>query len=135
MVVGGEEGTEGTVDQTRGKNLVVTCLAFTLGETAGETACGTVLLAIIYLQRHKICTRNCVLSCTNSCQKHGVAHTEYCGTVSLFCNLSGLNCDGSSIRQLNCFRNYVHLKNVIVLIFASKNPFLPTRDVVEMSHF
>ena len=111
VVVGGEKGTECPVYKAGSKDFVVTCFAFTLRETTGETACSAVLLTIIYLQRHKICTRNGILGCTNSCEQYGVAHSQDSGTISLFCNLSGLNRDGSSIWQLNCFRNYVHLKN------------------------
>ena len=91
MIIGWKEGTERAIHQSRNQYLVVTRLALALGKSAGETASSAVLLAVVYLQGHKICTRNCVLSCTNSCEKHGVAHTEDSGTVSLFCNLSGLN--------------------------------------------
>ena len=110
MVVRREKWTQGAVHKARGKDFLIAGFAFALGETTGETTCSTVLLTIIYLQRHKICTRNCILCCTNSCEKHCVTHAENRSTISLFCNFSGLNCDGSSIRQLNTFCNYVHLK-------------------------
>ena len=108
MIIRGEERTQSPVYQAGGENLVITRLAFALGETTWETARGTILLAIIHLQRHEVCTRNGILCCTNSGQQHCVSHTEHCSAISLLCNFSGLNRDGSPIRQLNCFRNYVH---------------------------
>ena len=111
MEIAGEQRAEHTVHQTAGEDFIVTGLAFALGETAGETSCGSILLTIIYLQRHEICTGNCILCCTNSCEQYGVVHLENNRAVGLFCNFPGLNGDGSSISQLNTFRNYVHLKN------------------------
>ena len=110
MIIGGEKRTKGTVYETRHQNLIVAGFAFALGESAGETACGAVLFTIVHLQRHEIGSRNCIFGCTNSCEQYGVAHAEHGSAIGLFCNLSGLNCDGSSIRQLNCLGNYVHLK-------------------------
>ena len=110
MEVGREERTEHTVDKARCENLIVTCLALALGETTGEASCCCILLSVVYLQRHKICTRNGIFCGTNGGQKNGVAHTEHTRTVALFCHFSGLDGDGSSISQRNCFRNYVHLK-------------------------
>ena len=117
MVVRREKRTQCTVHKTRSEYFVIVGFAFALGKSAGETAGSTVLLTIIYLQRHEICTRNGVLCCTNSCEEYCVAHAENRSTISLFCNFSGLNRDGSSIRQLNCFRNYVHLKKLKLYCF------------------
>ena len=119
MVVRREEWTQGAVHEARGKDFLIAGFAFALGKTTRKTACSTVLLTIIYLQRHKISTRNCILCCTNSCEKHCVTHAENRSTISLFCNFSGLNCDGSSIRQLNTFCNYVHLKIKKLIVLSN----------------
>ena len=109
MIIGGEQGTEHTVDQTTGENLIVRSLTLALGETTGETSCGGILLSVVYLQRHEICSGNCIFCGTNSSQQHGVVHTENNTSIGLLCHFPGFNGDGSSIRQLNTFRNYVHL--------------------------
>ena len=98
VVVAGEKGTQGAVNQTACQNLVVVCLTFALSETTGETAGRTVLLAILYLQRHKICARNSILGTANSGQEHCIVHAQHHGSIGLFGQLSGLNADGTSIR-------------------------------------
>ena len=77
MIVGGEQRAEHAVNKARCENLVVAGLAFALGETAGEAACCCILLSVVNLQRHEICSGNCILCGTNGGQKNGVAHTEH----------------------------------------------------------
>ena len=99
MVVGGEERTKHTVDESRCENLIVAGLSFALGESAREPSGSGVLFSVIHLQRHEICSGDCIFRGTNSGQKHGVAHTEHNGAVGLLCHFAGFNADGSSIRQ------------------------------------
>ena len=109
MVIAGEQGTQGTVNQTTCQNLVVIGLTLALCETSGETSGCAVLFTILYLQRHKICARDSILGTANSGQEHGVVHTQHHGTIGLFCQLSGLNADGTSVRQRHSLCNYIHL--------------------------
>ena len=109
MVIAGEKRTQCAVNQTTSQNLLVIGLTLTLGETTRKTTCCAVLFTILYLQRHKICTRNCVLSTTNSGQEHGVVHAQHHGTIGLFCQFSSLNADFTSVRQRDSLCNYIHL--------------------------
>ena len=109
MVIAGEQRTQGTVNQTTCQNLVVICLTLALCKTAGKTSGCTVLFTILYLQRHKICAGNSILGTANSGQEHGIVHAQHHGTIGLFCQLSGLNADGTSVRQRHSLCNYIHL--------------------------
>jgi hypothetical protein len=99
MEVAWEERAQGTIYKAANENLVIVWLTLTLGETAGETSGCGILLAIFYLQWHKVCARHCVFGGTNGGKKHGVAHTKGTRTIGLLCQLSGLNGDGTSIRK------------------------------------
>ena len=116
MIVAGEERAQHAVHEAAGEDFVIACFSFTLGEAAGETTCGRVLLTIINLQRHEICSWNCIFCGADSGEEYGVVHAENNASVGLLCHFTGFNCDGSSIRQLNTFRNYVHLNNLLLSI-------------------
>ena len=83
--------------------------AFALSKSAGETSGCAVLFTIIYLQRHKICSGNCIFCGTNSGEQYGIVHTQNNRAVGLFCHFPGFNGDGTSISQLKSLCNYVHL--------------------------
>jgi len=91
VIVRREERAQGTVDQTGDEDLLIAGFALTLSESARETACSTVLLTIVYLQRHEICSRNCLFGCANGSKQYGVAHTQDSSAISLLRNLSGFN--------------------------------------------
>ena len=110
VIVAGEKGTQSAVHQTASENLVVVGLTLTLRETAGETSGCEILLSVLYLQGHEICTGNGIFGGTNGGQEHRVVHAEHHGSIGLFGQFPGLDADGSSIRQLDCLCNYVHLK-------------------------
>ena len=91
VIVRREERAQGTVYQTRDEDLLIAGFTLTLSESARETACSTVLLTIVYLQRHEICSRNCLFGCANGSKQHGVAHTQDSSAIGLLRNLSGFN--------------------------------------------
>ena len=99
MVVGWEQWTECAVDKAASEDFLIAGFAFTLGETSRETAVGGILLAILYLEWHEICSWYCIFGCANSGQEHSVTHTEHHRTIGLLCELTCLNADFSSIRQ------------------------------------
>ena len=130
MIIAREEGTQHAVNESRSENLVVAGLAFALGEAAGEASCCGILLAVINLQGHEIGAWYSIFSCADRCQKHGVVHSEDNRAVGLLGYFSCLNGDGSSISQLNGFRNYVHLilKKLTVVSKTSKNKSIASQN-------
>ena len=58
VIVRREEGTKGTVDETRNQDLIIRCFALAAGKTAWEASCGRKFLFVLYGQGHKIRTRN-----------------------------------------------------------------------------
>ena len=114
MIVGGEQGAQGAVDEARRKDFVVGGAALTLGETAGETAGGRILFFVVTLQRHEVRSGNCVLCTANSGQEHGVVHAQHNGSIGLFGKLACLDADGASIGQRHGFGNHVHLNVVFI---------------------
>ena len=94
-----EKWAESAVNKAACEDFLIACLTFTLCETAWEAACSGILLTILYLQWHEICSRNCILCGTNSSEEHGVTHLEGTRAVSLLSQLTGLNGDFTSIRQ------------------------------------
>ena len=121
MIIAGEERTQSAVHQTTSQNLVVVCLTLTLRKATGKTAGSKILLSVLYLQGHEICSGNGIFGCTNSGQEHRVVHTKHHGTIGLLGKFPGLDADGSSIRQLDCLCNYVHLVFVNLLFFFTSN--------------
>ena len=109
VIVGGEEGAEGTIHQARGEDLVVASTAFALGETTGEASHGRVLFFVVTLQRHEIGAGYSVFGTANGSEKHGVVHAQHHCAVGLLRELTGLDADGASVRQRDCFGNNVHL--------------------------
>ncbi len=99
MIVGREQWTERAVNEPAGEDFLVRRFAFTLCETSRETAVCRILLAILYLEWHEICSRYCIFRRANSGQEHSVAHSKHYRPIGLFCQLSRLNADFSSVRQ------------------------------------
>ena len=119
MIIAGEKGAQCAVHESAGQNLIITSLALTLCESSGETAGSGIFLAVLYLQGHKICSRYGILGSTYCGKQHRIVHTKHYRAISLLGQLSGLDADGSSIRQLDSLCNYVHL--VDIKYIASKN--------------
>ena len=60
VIVGGEQRTKHTVNQTARQNLIVRGFTLALGETARKTTCSGILLSVVNLQRHEIGSGNCI---------------------------------------------------------------------------
>ena len=108
MEVAWEERTEGTVNETADENLVVAGFSLTLCETAREASRSGILLSVLYLQRHEICSWYCIFCGADCSEKDSVAHTECTRAVSLLRQFSCLDGYLTSVRQRDCFCNYIH---------------------------
>ena len=102
MEIAWEQWTKCAVNKTACEDFLVTCLALTLCEATRETTCSSVLLAILNLQWHEICSRNCIFCCANSSEEYCVTHLQGTRTISLLCELTGLNGDLTTIRKRDC---------------------------------
>ena len=109
MIVAGEERAQGAVHETACEDFVIVGLALTLGESTGESAGCIILLSVLHLQGHEVCSGNGIFCGANGGQEHGVVHAQHDGSIGLFGQFPGLDADGSSIRQLDCLSNYIHL--------------------------
>ena len=98
MKIAREKRTQSAVHQATCKDFIIICLTFTFCKTTRETSGSSILLTIFYLQWHEICARYCVLCCTDSGKKHSITHCEGTATISLLCQFSCLNSDGTTIR-------------------------------------
>ena len=108
MIIAREKWTQGTVNETRRQDLVVGSAAFTLGETARETACGRIFFLVVTLEGHEVSAGDSVFGATDCGEQHRVVHAQHDSTVGLFGQLTSLDADGSSIRQRDGLSNHVH---------------------------
>ena len=109
VIVRREEGTEGAVNETRSQNLVVASTTFAFGESTGEATHSGVFFFIVTLQGHEIGAGGSVFGTANGSEKHRVVHAQHHRAVRLLRELTGLNADGTSIRQGDSLCNNVHL--------------------------
>ena len=91
VVVSREQWAERTVNKTSNQNLIVAGLTLTLHKTARNTTYGSKLLLVFDLQRHKVSTLFCVFGSHYRCEQHRIALFYDNRTVSLLCQLAGLN--------------------------------------------
>ena len=135
VIVGGEEGAERAVYKARRQNLIVGRPAFTFGKTAGETACGRIAFPVVALQRHKIRTRNSVLSCAYCGEQHRLAHTEHYSAVGLLGQFACFDANLPSVGKRNSLCDYVHLKNLfyyfLLAFLASKYALTKNRTNIQ----
>ena len=110
VIVAGEEGAQGTVNESGGEDFIVTGAAFALGETSGKASGSRVLLFVVALKGHEVGAWGSVFGTANGGKQHRVVHAEHHRTVGLLCQFSSLNADGASIRQRDSFCDYVHRK-------------------------
>ena len=76
VVVAGEEGAQGTVHQSACEDFIVIGFALSFCESAGKSACRSILFTVLYLQWHEVCARHCVFCGTYGGKEHGVAHAQ-----------------------------------------------------------
>ena len=91
MEIAGEQGSEGTVNETGNQNFVFRGTGLTFEETAGETTHSAVFFLVFHLQRHEVHILCGVFLAANCRQKHGVAHLHDGGAIGLFGQLAGFD--------------------------------------------
>ena len=99
VVVCGEQGAEGAVDQTGHEDFTVVGLAFALHEASGVAAAGGVLLLVLDLERHEIGVGFCILCGHDGTEEHRVAHLDDHGAVGLFGQLARFDLDLATVGQ------------------------------------
>ena len=82
-VILGEQGTHGSVDDTAGQNSILTCLSFSLVETAGDLTHSVHLLFILYTQREEIDTVSGLLGSGCGTENSGITIVHECTSVCL----------------------------------------------------
>ena len=103
MVICGEQGAEGSVDQARDEHFAVVGLAFALHEASGVASAGGVLLFVLHLEGHEIGVGFCVL---------GGHH----GAVGLLGQFARFDLDLASVGQRDDLADCV-----VQLLFFHKN--------------
>ena len=126
VIIAGEEGAEGAVNESGGKDFVVTGATFALGETSGEASGGRVLLFVVALKGHEVGAGGSVFGTADGGKQHRVVHAEHHRSVGLLCQFSSLNADGTPIRQRDSLCDNVHRKNIIYKsVFVGRKGILP----------
>ena len=116
VVIRGEQGPEGAVDQAGDEHLAVVGARFALHETAGEAAYGGVLLLVFDLEGHEIGVGFCVLGGHHGTQEHRISHLDYHGAVGLLGQFARLDLDLASVGQRDDLADCV-----VQLLFFHKN--------------
>ena len=101
MVIRGEQGTQGAVDQTGDENLTVVGAAFALHEAAGIASARSVLLFVLHLERHEIGVGFCVLGGYYRGQEHRIALLDHHRAVGLLGQFARFDLDLASVGQRN----------------------------------
>ncbi len=115
----GEKGSDRAVNHTGGEYRLITGLALTLGERAGDAAYGVHLLLIVNRQREEVYALPGLYACGNVCHNGGVAVSYPAGAVG---ELAGLACFNSEltpckhsleysviVKSLSCVHINLHL--------------------------
>ena len=101
VVIRGEQGTQGAVDQTGDENLTVVGAAFALHEAAGIASARSVLLFVLHLERHEIGVGFCVLGGYYRGQEHRIALLDHHRAVGLLGQFARFDLDLASVGQRN----------------------------------
>ncbi len=104
----GEEGTQGTVDQTGDENLMLRGTGLALEETAGEATHGGVFFLIVNGEGHEVDVLAHLFLRADGGQKHCVVHADNGSAVGLFGQLTGLDFDHAAIAEIELFSDNVH---------------------------
>ena len=116
VVICGEQGAEGTVDQARDEHFAVVGLAFALHEASGVASAGGVLLFVLHLEGHEIGVGFCVLGGHHGTQEHRISHLDYHGAVGLLGQFARFDLDLASVGQRDDLADCV-----VQLLFFHKN--------------
>ena len=99
VVIRGEQGAEGAVDESGNEDLAVIGLAFAFHETSGVAAAGGVLLLVFDLEGHEIGVGFCILGGHDRTEQHRVAHLDDDRAVGLLGQLARFDLDLASVGQ------------------------------------
>ena len=116
VVIRGEQGPEGAVDQAGDEHLAVVGARFALHETAGEAAYGGVLLLVFDLEGHEIGVGFCILCGHDGSEQHRVAHLDDDRAVGLLGQFARLDLDLAAVGQRDDLADCV-----VQLLFFHKN--------------
>ena len=116
VVIRGEQGPEGAVDQAGDEHLAVVGARFALHETAGEAAYGGVLLLVFDLEGHEIGVGFCILCGHDGSEQHRVAHLDDDRAVGLLGQFARLDLDLATVGQRDDLADCV-----VQLLFFHKN--------------
>ena len=108
MVIVGEKGTEHAVHQAGCKDFIVACASFALEEAAGETAAAENFSLYSTVKGHEVNSFAGFFGRYDGGKEHGVAHTHFDRSISLLCQLAGLDSNLSAVGKSDGFFNYVH---------------------------
>lgn len=108
VVIVGEKGTQYAVHEARGQNFVIVGAAFAFEEAAGEASCCREFFFVFDLERHKVYAFAGFLGGDDCCQKHGIAHAELHGAISLFGQFAGLQRNLAPVGQCDGLFDGVH---------------------------
>ena len=99
MVIRGEQGPEGAVDQAGDEHLAVVGLALTLHETARIAAACGVFLLVFHLQRHEVRVGFCIFGGHDRRKEHRIALFHDNRAVGLLGQFAGLDHDLASVGE------------------------------------
>ena len=116
VVICGEQGAEGSVDQARDEHFAVVGLAFALHEASGVAARGGIFLLVLHLKRHEVGVGFCILGGNDRGQEHRVSLLHHDGAVGLFGQFARFNLNLATVGQRDDFADCV-----VQLLFFHKN--------------
>ena len=116
VVICGEQGAEGSVDQARDEHFAVVGFAFALHEASGVTSAGGVLLFVFHLKVHEIGVGFCVLGGHHGTKEHRISHLHHDGAVGLLGQFARFDLDLASVGQRDDLADCV-----VQLLFFHKN--------------
>ena len=119
MEIVGEEGTQGTVDQTGDEDLMLRGTGLALEETAGEATHGGVFFLIVNGERHEVNVLSHFFLGANGSQEHRVVHADHGSTVGLLGQLAGLDFNHAAVAEIEFFSDNVHFFYCFRLLYRS----------------
>ena len=117
----GEEGTQGTVDQTGDENLMLRGTGLALEETAGEAAHGGVFFLVVDGEGHEVDVLAHLLLRADGSQEHRVVHADNGSAVGLFGQLAGLDFDHAAVAEVETLSDnvFVHVFFIVFYYFTA----------------
>ena len=107
VIVVGEEGTQHTVNEARGQDLVVRRTALALEEAAGVASYGGVFLFVFYGEGHEVHALVGLFGRAHGGQQHRVAHSYFYRSIGLLGQLARLDRDRTAVAKLDGFLDWL----------------------------